>query len=179
MDAYKHLVFPREQMFKIKTEYWLSSNVFTLPWWIMIFFLTVPWLVWWKLLDKRRIKEVSLYGTFIIFLSALYDSIGSKFNLWVYPYILTPLSEKFEPYDYSVLPVLYMIIYQKCKNWRSFITAQFIASAILSFIIEPITIYFEIYIMLSWRYEYSFFIYPLTGIMCRLLICKINRIEGE
>ncbi len=179
MDAYKHLVFPREQLLKIKTEYWLSSNFFTLPWWIMIFFLTVPWLVWWKLLDKRRIKEVSLYGTFIIFLSALYDSIGSKFNLWVYPYILTPLSERFEPYDYSVLPILYMIIYQKCKTWKSFITVQFIASAILSFIIEPITIYFGIYIMLSWRYEYSFLIYPLTGIMCRLLICKINRIEGE
>ena len=177
MDVYKYLVEPLQQLIKFRLEYWLKYNLFTIHWWIMILVLIVPWIVWWKKLDKKRIKEISLYGFFIMFFSLILDDIGTTLAFWAYPYLLTPLSIRFEPYDYCILPVIYMLIYQTFPNWKFFVLAQYITAAIFSFILEPITVYFNIYKLISWRYEYSFFIYPLLGMLCKLIIHRINKIE--
>lgn len=177
MDVYKYLIEPLQQLTKLRLEYWLKYSVFTMQWWIMILVLIIPWIFWRKKLDKKRIKEISLYGFFIMFFSLVLDEIGTMLALWAYPYIFTPLSIRFEPYDYSILPVVYMLVYQRISNWKSFVLAQCIIAAIFSFILEPITVYFNIYKMINWRYEYSFFIYPLLGMLCKLIIHKINKIE--
>jgi hypothetical protein len=179
MDVYKYLVFPQKYLTDLKMEYWLKVNVFSVRWWLILFFLIAPWIIWRRMVDKRRIKEIALHGFFIIIFSSLLDSIGSQLNLWVYPYMFTPLSQIFEPYDYSVLPASYMLIYQNYSNWKSFIKVQYIVSAIFSFILEPLTIYFNIYSMINWRYEYSFLIYPIIGMSCKIISHKINRIEDS
>lgn len=178
MDAYKYIILPRKQLVELKMEYWLSTNVLSLHWWLMLFFLIAPWVIWWRLIDKRRIREIGLYGFFILFLSSIFDDIGSQLNLWAYPYILTPISQKFEPYDYSVLPVIYMLIYQKFKSWKSFVIVHIVSSVIFSFVLEPLTVYFNLYIMINWKHAYSFIIYPLMGMGCKLIINKLNKIES-
>lgn len=177
MDFYKYIVLPQKQLTDLKTEYWLNTNVFTLHWFLMLFFLIFPWFIWWRMVDKSRIKEIGLHGFFVLFISSLFDDIGSQLNLWVYPYMFTPISQRFEPYDYSVLPVIYMLIYQNYSNWKLFIIAQFVVSAVFSFILEPLTVYFNIYRMLNWKSQYSFCIYPIIGIVCKEISHRINKIE--
>lgn len=159
-------------------EYWLRAIVFSAPWWFMIFFLIVPWFIWWRIVDKRRIKEIVLYGFFAVFFFCLLDNMGTQLGLWIYPHIFTPVSNMLEPYDYSVLPVIYMIIYQKYPNWKFFIIAQFAVAAVFSFILEPITIHFDIYRMINWKYVYSFLIYPIIGVLCKIISARISRIEN-
>jgi hypothetical protein len=177
MDYYKNIVLPRKQLIDLKTEYWLNSNVFSVHWWLILFFLIFPWFVWWRMVDKSRLKEIALHGFFVMLMATTLDDIGSQLNLWVYPHIFTPLSQRFEPYDYSVLPVIYMLIYQKYSNWKSYIIAQLIVSALFSYILEPITVYFNIYKMINWKAHYSFCIYPIIGMLCKQISHWINKIE--
>ncbi|HWP96911.1 MAG TPA: hypothetical protein VN426_08660, partial [Syntrophomonadaceae bacterium] len=49
----------------MRFEYWKKYEIFDLQWWSLLLLLIVPWLVWYKLVDKGRIKDILLYGLFV------------------------------------------------------------------------------------------------------------------
>lgn len=177
MNVYKYLVQPFESLTSLKLEYWVKYNVFSLRWWLMIIFLIFPWVIWSRFIDKKRLKEILLYGFFVLIFCLILDEVGTHLSFWAYPYILTPISASFEPYDYTFLPITFMLIYQYLPSWKAYIFAIIALSAVFSFILEPIVVYFDFYRLLKWRYEYSFVIYPLIGLFCKLIIHKIIIIE--
>ena len=63
------------------------------------------------------------------------------------------------PVDYVIVPVVGMLLYQKYASWGKFLLAATIASAVMSFICEPLAVYIGMYRLLTWRYIYSFPIY--------------------
>lgn len=51
----------------------------------MILILILPFFLWWMLVDKRRIIEISLVGLFISGIAFILDQIGVSLRYWIYP----------------------------------------------------------------------------------------------
>ncbi|WP_413299594.1 CBO0543 family protein [Bacillus sp. 1P10SD] len=156
-----------------RNEYWLHDVFFTYQWWLLLGLTILPWILWWKLVDKKRIIEILLYGTVISLYSILLDDIGSHFTLWIYQYQLIPISARLNPIDLTVMPITFMIVYQYFKKWKTFLIAQTILAAGATFVAEPIFTWMEIYEPLNWEYYYSFLIYILLGVVNKWFVERL------
>jgi len=167
-----HSVFTEMRM-----EQWVQDIVFTWQWWILVGLLIVPWIVWWILVDKKRLTPLCLIGMFVLATVSWMDDLGSDLNLWYYPFKIVPVFPQIVPINYAVLPVTFMLIYQYFQSWRSYIKAMLIMAALFSFIAEPALTYLGIYKLLRWKYYYSFPLYMLITISHRWLLEKILAIN--
>jgi hypothetical protein len=158
----------------VAREYWLHQNLYSWQWWSLLAVAIIPWLVWWKLVDKKRVIEISLYGALIAMIAVLLDLIGTNLMLWGYPqqvfwFLIPPLL----PIDLTVMPVEHMVVYQYFRTWKSFVFALIALAAFSSFVVEPLFSWIGLYKLYTWKYLYSVPIYIVKAIIVRLAIEKL------
>lgn len=158
---------------------WVSDIVCTWQWWVLVVLLIAPWIVWWRLADKKRLGEICLLGMFVLATATWMDDLGTELILWYYPYKILPAYPQIIPINYAVLPVSYMLIYQYCSPWRSYIRALTIMAALYSWGAEPLLTYMGIYKLLGWKCCYSFLRYILIGISQRWLLERVMAITRQ
>ncbi|QHW29734.1 hypothetical protein GZH47_02020 [Paenibacillus rhizovicinus] len=164
---------------KLKVNYWLHHDLFSLPWWILLVTYILPWLIWWRLVDKDRIAVILFYGMFMSFLVSLMDEIGTVFNLWSYPTQLIRILPRLYPVDFSFLPVVHMLIFQYFKRWKPFLIGNAIMGAVFAFIGEPLFVWMDIYELDHWEYYYSFPIYIAKALFVKWLVETIMAQAGK
>jgi hypothetical protein len=148
-------------------EYWEKYVFNTWQWWLNIATLLLPLILWWKLVDKKRLLEISVYGFFASVTAVFFDMIGETLVLWDYPYLVIPMDYILIDTDYSILPIAYMLIYQYFPSWKGFIIANTVLSALFSFVAEPLLVLLGLYEIHGWKYIYSFPIYVAIAILCK------------
>jgi hypothetical protein len=134
---------------------WLHMIVYTYQWWLLVALAIIPYIVWWKIVDRKRFFEIFTYGLLVALLTGLLDAIGVETDAWDYKYDLVPLLDVFIVYDVSILPVTYMMVYQHCQTWRPFIIAHIFVSLAFAFIFEPLLMWLDIYYPAAWKHTYS------------------------
>ncbi|WNF35265.1 CBO0543 family protein [Bacillaceae bacterium IKA-2] len=171
------IIESREYMWTLLLDYWKTHTLFSFNWWFL-FVTTIGFLILWLwLLDKSRVIEIITFGLLLTTIVCILDLIGITLVLWSYPDRLAPfLTPIFEVHRIH-MPILYMLIYQYFKPWKSFILVITFASFIFAFVLEPITVWLGVYIIHNWRYMYSFPIYILLGITFKYLMIKFKHIE--
>ncbi|MFB4320801.1 CBO0543 family protein, partial [Priestia sp. BR_2] len=152
---------------------WLKNEFLTWEWWILVVFLVVPWVIWARLVKRDIILEILLFGTVIILTTTLLDVVGVQYSFWEYPIALLPIIPRAFPFDFSIVPVAYMLLYQYFRTWKSFILAQIIMALTYAYIGEPFCEWVKFVNYLEWRYRYSFIYYIILGIVTRALILKL------
>ncbi|MFN7253461.1 MAG: CBO0543 family protein [Anaerobacillus sp.] len=162
-----------QQLNDMKLEYWISHNLFTFQWWLLLFVLIIPWIIWWKFVDKRKIGQILLFGTLLMVLVIVLDDIGVELHLWSYPYQLINIMPRLIPVDQGILVVAHMFLYQYYPTWKKFIVANTVMAIIFTFIFEPLTVWLGIYKLESWRYIYSLPIYILKAVLIKWLVDEI------
>ncbi|HWP97711.1 MAG TPA: CBO0543 family protein [Syntrophomonadaceae bacterium] len=158
-----------KQLAHARVENWRSEDLFTWQWWLLMAVLFIPWLLWWKYSDKKRLLEIGLFGLIIIIVSSYLDAVLTELGLWLYNFWVGPLNPTLLPIDFSLIPVVYMFIYQRYNDWKHFFIAMLIVSAFFSFIGEASLVWLGIYELHGWRYVYSFPIYAAIGMIARLI----------
>ena len=68
-----------------RIENWLGEGVGSWRWWVLVLLMFVPWFIWAKLVDKKRIHELALFGMFIMVDAITLDELGFVLSLWDYP----------------------------------------------------------------------------------------------
>lgn len=154
---------------------WLKYEVFTLTWWILVAFFIIPWLIWFKYVERSRMLEILLFGTFVMISNLILDALGSDFGFWVYPTELIPIAPEAFEFDISIVPVGFMLLFQYFRTWKSFIIALIIMAATYAFIGELLCQLFEAVLYLKWTYFYSFFYYIIIGILIKAIVDKLKR----
>jgi hypothetical protein len=160
---------------EMKNEYWLHHDLFTFQWWLLLIIFILPWILWWKYVDKNKVKEILLFGCLLMLLVGLMDDIGVNAHLWSYPYNLVQLIPRLAPIDYGILIVIHMTVYQYFPKWKSFIIANIVMAAIFTFLFEPLTVWLGIYKLDNWKYIYSFPIYVSKAVFVKWLVKRLNR----
>ncbi|GBF33578.1 hypothetical protein DCCM_2681 [Desulfocucumis palustris] len=161
---------------EILRQGWKKETFLTWEWWLLVALTIFPWLIWWKLVDRRRIFEILTYGIMIMIISEFFDGIGVEFDLWEYHQRLIPLFDILIVYDFSVIPVIYMLVYQFFNTWKSFAVASIIVAGIFAFISEPALMAMGFYEVFNWRHVYSFPIYFSMAMSMRWIMGYLKKV---
>jgi hypothetical protein len=163
----------RQELNDSYLEYWLHNNLFSFDWWLILVSIIGISIIWWIFLDKSRIFEILTYGLMIAVIATFFDIIGVNFLLFGYPNSLLPITPSIVPYV-TVLPMIYMFLYQTCTNWKWFIIGNVVLAVVFAFVVEPILIWMEIYEYNKWNYFYSFLVYLIMGMSIKWLMTKFK-----
>lgn len=165
-----------DQLNQASFSHWIHDDLFAFTWWFLLISAILPYLLWWKISDKTRFIELTAFGLFSAVLASFLDLLGVTMGLWGYPDKLISSLPPLLPADLSVIPVFSMIIYQFSKTWFSYVLKYVLFAAILSFVIEPIFVKFEMYAHYKWwTHTCSFIGILLFGIVIRLFISFVLR----
>lgn len=145
-------------------HYWLNETLFTPIWWILFVTTLGTLIVWFLILDKKRITEILTFGLLVSIVSLLLDALGLALNWWEYKHMLTPLSLPIEIHVVQ-MPVIYMIIYQYFHTWKTFIIANMVNAFVFAFILEPLLVWLQVYDVYKWEHVYSFFPYIIIALV--------------
>lgn len=156
-------------------EFWKNNVFLSFNWWLLIILLILPWFIWWKLVDKKHVKLILTFGFLVTVIVIILDDMGSNLAFWEYPYKIMPILPRLNAVDLSIIPVLYMLVYQYAKKFKTYLLAHIILSAFSSFIAEPIFVALNIYNMPNWKYVYSFPIYIVIAVFAKWTIDSFNR----
>ncbi|GIO26368.1 CBO0543 family protein [Ornithinibacillus bavariensis] len=173
-ESWEEVVKITRQFNNIQLEHWLNDTLFTFRWWILLFTTLVFLFVWLIILDKKRIFEITTYGFMVAFTAVIADITGVFLMLWQYKHTLTPLSIVIE-IDTILMPIIYMIIYQYFNTWKSFIIAVIIQAFIFSFILEPLLVWLQVYVLYHWKHIYSFIPYIIIAVVFKGVIYKLKQ----
>ncbi len=150
-------------------QHWLKEELFTFPWFFNIAFIIILFIIWIKLVDKRRLKELLLFGSFIAITVGFIDIVAVTVGLWQYKVKLFPISTLF-PFDYTVIPIFYMLVLQYTSNWRSYILGSLLAAAVYSFILSPVYIILGIKEYFLFNHFYVFItVFIVTSVIKAIL----------
>ncbi|WEG12141.1 hypothetical protein PU629_18790 [Pullulanibacillus sp. KACC 23026] len=163
----------------LEINQWLHHDLFSARWWLLLLFLIVPWVIWMLLRKKELYLESAFIGCYAIALTLFIDSIGSQFNFWRYPTKFLPVIPSALPFDLSLVPVMFMFIYQYCQSWRTYWKTLLVISLMYAFIGEPVCIYLQLVIYINWSIYYSFGYYLIVGFSARALVLLLKRKRKE
>ena len=153
---------------------WLNYDVFTFDWWLLLAFFILPWIIWIKLVDRKRIVEILLFGMFIIKITTLTDILGTELDFWRYPTSLIPIFPRAFPFDVSMVPVGMMLLFQFFSTWKSFVKSLVIMAALYAFVGEPFCVWKELVVYIKWNYFFSFLYYIIVGTLIRAFVEKLK-----
>jgi hypothetical protein len=152
---------------------WTETDLFTWQWWFILATLLIPWIIFSRIVNKKHLPKLLLYGTFLMLLIMTLDLTGFEIGLWYYPIKLLPIGPLTAYIDISPLPVIYMLEYQYFPRWKSFIIVSIITGFVFSFCFEPIMIVLGLYIPIRWEHYYGLPFYILMPIIMRLAVEKV------
>jgi hypothetical protein len=167
------------QMTELDIQSWLAFDVFSGEWWLQLVMFSIPWLIFFKLADRRRLPELLLLGTWALIVAETLDHIGFELGLWYYPVELLPLFPRFEEVNLATLPVTYMLIYQYYPQWGRYLTALTVMSALFVGLAEPALVRLGLYEPITWEFYYGFPIYILIGLALKYLVQKTYSIAQK
>lgn len=132
-------------------DYWARfSNLDTWQFWVNVVFLILPLIVIWFSIDKKRALLLGFYGFNVHVWFTYIDSLGVNFGTWGYPFKAIPLFPVSFALDVSLIPVVYMLVYQWTLNHRkNYYLYLTITSAFFAFIFKPILVWSGLFILLK------------------------------
>lgn len=166
-----------DHLFSLEAEGWFHYEFLTPKWFLLLGFFIVPWIVWGLLKKRKVLSESILFGVSVMLITILLDTVGLQFRFWEYPIEFVPVIPRAFPFDLSMVPVPYMLMYQYFQTGKSFSIALVIMAASYAFIGEPFCEWLNLVHYIHWQYIYSFCYYILLGTGIRLLVNKIKRFE--
>lgn len=172
-DSARQILDMHEVFSNLKKEVWLADVLWSWQWWLLLALLFLPWAVWWRLVDKKRLTAICLLGVFVLATASWMDELGTDLILWYYPFKIIPWYPQLVPINYSVLPITYMLIYQYTPKWSAYMIAMAAMAALYSWVAEPALAFMGIYQVVTWKFSYSFPLYLLIAVSHRWLLEKI------
>lgn len=162
------------QMLKMTIDHWFQYDLFSWRWWLLSGGIVLSLVIFLKLLDQSRKKEILLFGFLVALIVTFLDLLGWNLHLWTYPFKLLPMCTPLLPVDYVTIPIFYMLIYQWFRSWRPFFWASTVLAILMAYVLEPLSIWLEFYKPIAWKHIYSFPIYILIAVVGKWATGKIK-----
>ncbi len=113
---FKHILDLKNELIHLRLQFWLEHDLFKPHWWFFLASSILPWMVWWKIADKKRFKELLIYGLLWAIFATVFDEFGVSLKFWYYPKELFSMVSPLFPADLTIIPVTFMVVYQFFKR---------------------------------------------------------------
>ncbi|EPZ47393.1 CBO0543 family protein [Alicyclobacillus acidoterrestris] len=154
------------------THYWsLYSGPATWQFWFTCFLLIAPLVLLYVMLDRRRALLIGFFGFNVHVWFGYIDAFGAERALWSYPYKLIPFLPMSVSLDVSLVPIVYMLVYQWTTNThRNYYLYATITSLIFAFVFKPIMSALNMFHLYYWmNYFYLFLGYMVVMVVSKLI----------
>lgn len=155
---------------KLKSLYlenW-QNHLTSWKFWLLVFLLIVPWIIFVFIVNKKKLLEIGFFGLAICILSSFLDQLGVSFVLWGYPIKVVPAIPTFTPASFSILPVVFMLLYQYFNDHsKRFYVGAILFSAAMAFITQPLLSKYGFYVAYRWSYAASFLTSVIIVVIAR------------
>jgi hypothetical protein len=159
-------------------QHWVSQELFSTGWFVMVIVLAIVYATWFKIVDKSKLTRLLLLGCLLAVGFGLSDLIlEGLFGLWEYQIRLIPLMPSMYVTSYTIGPILFMIVAQYTTSWKSYIGWGSLGTAIISFGLIPIYIRIGIVQYHNFNVFYGFILYMTGGIIGRAIYLWLASIE--
>ena len=158
------------QIWDITWNRYLTEELFSPRWWGVLIFLLAIYALWLKLLDKSRVLEIVLFGSFVAVQAVMVDIAGFSMGLWQHNIRLLPVVPGVFPIDFTVVPILLMLAHQYGSTWSRYLTWSALAALLFSFGISPAFQYFDIKAYYNWHFAYFVVLMMVVAVISRLTI---------
>ncbi|MGF7034889.1 hypothetical protein J2T17_005858 [Paenibacillus mucilaginosus] len=170
--SFEHLRQMKKQYSSELMDYWIRySNIDTWQFWACVVLLIGPLVLLFFILDRSKAIHMGFFGYSIHVLTFYADNFGVTHGLWDYPYKVMPFLPMSLMIDASLVPVLFMLVYQWCVNHHKskllFLTAT---SVCFAFVIKPILSLAGLFLLFEWmNFFYLFLAYMFVTLGAMLL----------
>ncbi len=173
--SFQQILDAQSKAIILQFKHWCKFEVFSFQFWLLLAMLIIPWIIWTKLVDKKRLAEIFIYGLLVVTVVTFLDELGCQLNFWEYSIDIEPYFPRLIPMNFSMLPVWYMLVYQYANGWKKFILVNFFSAIFFTFVGEPIFVALKIYVLFTWKHIYSFPIYIIIAILLKALTMVIMK----
>ncbi len=150
--------------------HWVRYELLSFPWLLLTALSIICAAIWIKLVDRKNIMEILLFGSWVAIVGVSADEFGYEYRLWRYNYHVIAQFPHIIWIHLVMLPIAYMLIYQYSPQWRSFLKRMVIFAVAFSFIGEPFLVWINAYELLKWKYSYSLPLYILIGVVLKYIM---------
>lgn len=154
-----------------------KMELFSPKWWALFILVAIAYIVWWKMADKSRLSHLLLFGSFVAVMRVIFDDVVVGIGLYAYKVRLVPLPRSLILNDLTIVPLVYMLIYQFSLTWRSFFLRSAIWSGVWAFVFKPLFVIFGIVVLYDWMHYYTFIAVFLIGIFSRFAFLLVMEVE--
>lgn len=169
----------QRQLTADRIDRWLAEDFLHLRWWVLIALYIICAIIWWKLIDKRRLKETILFIAMAYIAVLGINEYGLELILWDYPIDILPFFPPFSSVNLLLLPSLYSLIYQHFSSARTYILATLAATAVFCFVLEPLLSWGGFFELLNWKYWINFPMYTVMALLVWLFTVKALKIAAK
>lgn len=163
---------------QLSIERWLKEEVFSLGWFVEIGILIITYIIWLKLLDKRRSTELLLIGSLTAVAKTINAMVlGGLLGLFDYQIRLLPVLSNVFVTSVTISPVIVMLSEQYSSSWGGFMIRSAIGFAILNFAIFPLYMRLGALNYHNWNVFYHFLVLFGYGLLVRLAFLWIEGIK--
>lgn len=163
----------KRELSRLSFEHWLNYEFLTWRWCLKLLIISASITIFIKYLDRKRALETVAYGLLVCLISLTFDDIGTAYALWEYPVRIVPFQFS-TTHDFVVIPITYLLVYQRFEKWKQFLIANAIIAIIASLVMEPVFVALNYYIPLTWKHIYSLPIFFVIAIFSKLVIGKLK-----
>ncbi|WP_339149454.1 MULTISPECIES: CBO0543 family protein [unclassified Sutcliffiella] len=173
MQQYIEIFNENQSAVQAHVNFWLEHVVFSWQWWLMIGIFILLWTLFWKLKKPEELPRISIFGLLWIIVASNLDGLGYEFGLWGYTYNLSPYLPKSYVFDYCLIPVTYMLIYQYFPIGKKFFLANLVLAVGASLIAEPVAEKLGLYTPFHWNVFISIPLYIIISYILKFFTEKI------
>ncbi len=154
---------------------WVVEEVFSFGWFVVLSVLIVAYVIWLKLVDRKRGTELLLLGSLEAVAKVIVLIIlGNVLGLYHYNIRLLPINVNIFITSVTVSPIVVMLVQQYKSSWKGFLLWSAIGFAFMNFVIFPIYILLGIVEFHNWNVFYHFLVIYAGSIGVRVVFLWIT-----
>ncbi|KKI92179.1 hypothetical protein WQ54_10830 [Bacillus sp. SA1-12] len=155
---------------QMEMDYWINHDLFSFQWWAILIMNAIFLILFFLLIDRQRILLITLAFMISYVINTIFDDIGEYFQLWSHPHQLVQFVASVATVEFIIVPSIMALMYQMFSRWKFFLIVDFIVSLFISFIVQPIFVYLDIYKLHNWTYFYSLLVLFVIGVLVKIIM---------
>jgi len=139
---YEELKDAQEKVFDLWNQYWFDySSLDTWQFWLNVLMIIIPLIILCIFIDRKRLFLLLFFGFNIHIWSAYLDGMATRANYIGYPYKAIPMFPIHFGMDTSLVPVLFILMYQYTLIKKAnFYLHSFILILLITFLFKPLLV---------------------------------------
>jgi hypothetical protein len=146
-------------------DYWSKySNIDTWQFWVNLLLFILPLIILFFTIDRKRAFHIGFFGYSVHMMAGYIDGFATRHGLWEYPFKIIPFLPISITLDTSLIPVVYMLLYQWTLNRKkNYYIYAFVVGALFSLVIKPILANLHLFQLENGSNYFYLFLFYLFG----------------